>query len=75
MAVSEIPIKDAKVGDRISIDSGGSVRGVYLVRESKPLELDRIAIVLQSVNGGADTEATFEAGFPVGLVPHESDAR
>jgi hypothetical protein len=34
-----------------------------------PLDGHTVGLVLQSVDGGADVEATFERDFSVGLVP------
>jgi hypothetical protein len=70
MSVTEIALADAQVDQRISIGPGGPVGpGVFLVRELTPLDATTVAVVLQSVNGGADVEATVDADFTVGLVP------
>jgi hypothetical protein len=70
MSVTEIALADAQVDQRISIGSGGPVRpGVFLVRELTPLDATTVAVVLQSVDGGADVEATVDGDFIVGLVP------
>jgi hypothetical protein len=70
MAVTEIAVADARVDQRIAIGPGGPVEpGVFLVRETTPLDGHTVGLVLQSVDGGADVEATFEGDFSVGLVP------
>jgi hypothetical protein len=69
MSVNEIPIADARVDQRISIGAGSPVEpGVFLVRELTPLDATTVAVVLQSVDGGADVEATVDGAFTVGLV-------
>ena len=70
MSVTEIALADAQVGQRISIGSGGPVEpGAFLVRELTPLDATTVAVVLQSVDGGADVEATVSGDLTVGLVP------
>jgi hypothetical protein len=69
MAVTVIAVGDARVDQRISIGPGGTVElGACLARETTPLDAHTVALVLQSVDGGADVEATFETDFTVGLV-------
>ncbi|MCW2590043.1 MAG: hypothetical protein JWQ86_2470 [Mycobacterium sp.] len=69
MSVTEISIADARVDQRISIGAGGPVEpGVFLVRELTPLDATTVAVVLQSVDGGADVEATVDGDFTVGLI-------
>jgi hypothetical protein len=69
MTVTEIAVGDARVDHRISVGPGAPVEpGVFLVRETTPLDAHTIALVLQSVDGGADVEATFETDFTVGRV-------
>ncbi len=71
MSLTEISISDAKVGDRISITDGGPVHaGVFLVRETMPIDGGCVAVELQPVDGGAPIEATLPGDTPVGQVPH-----
>jgi hypothetical protein len=69
MATTEISLADARVDQRISIRPGGPVEpGGYLIREMTPLDGNTVAAVLQSVDGGADVEATLPADLTVELV-------
>lgn len=69
MALTAISLAEAKVGNRISIASGAPVdAGVYLVRQITPLDAETFAVELQSVEGGADIEATVPGELTVDLV-------
>ena len=69
MATTEISLTEAQVAQRIAIGSGGPVEpGGYLIREKTPLDNDTFAVVLQSVDGGADVEATLPGDLTVELV-------
>ncbi|MCV7228943.1 hypothetical protein [Mycolicibacterium komossense] len=69
MGTTEIAIADAAVDQRIAFAEGGPVgSGAFLVREITPLDADTVAVVLQSVDGGADVEATLPADLTVELV-------
>ncbi|CAN5628652.1 hypothetical protein BH09ACT8_BH09ACT8_61610 [soil metagenome] len=68
MATTEVSLADAQADQRISIGPGGPVEpGGYLIREKTPLDTDTFAVVLQSVDGGADVEATLPGDLTVEL--------
>lgn len=59
MAANAISIADAAVGSRIVFAGPDSpLEGAFRVRESNPLDLGKVAVILQPVDGGADVEAT-----------------